>query len=263
MTALYTVQLSHGLGMVEETSQLLELWQEGMTGTELFRAALKSGRFSNMSARRLRDIAVVGFAPRYLTNGADPAKALKRLAARIAKGEFTQLLFLYTCRAHAILADFVCQVYWTAYTAGRQELSSAEALEFVIRAVHDGKTTTQWSDISVRRVAGNLTGSLADFGLLERASRATRKILPYQIEPSVAAILAYDLHLAGLGDNNVIAHPDWALFGLEPADVLNELKRLTLQGHLIVQSAGGATRISWNYKNMEELIDALAQRELR
>jgi len=263
MTVPYTVQLSHGLGLVEETYQFLELWQEGMTGTELYRAALQSGHFSNMSARRLDDLAVVGFGPRYLVNNGAPARTLKQLRSILGKGEFLQLLFLYTCRAHPILADFTCQVYWTVYTAGRQELSNEEALEFVTRAVHDGKTTTRWSDISVRRVAGNLTGSLADFGLLERVAKQGRKILPYHIEPRVAAILAYELHLAGHADNNVIAHPDWALFGLEPADVLSELKRLALQGLLIVQSAGGATRISWNYKNMEELIDVLAQRELR
>jgi len=111
--------------------------------------------------------------------------------------------------------------------------------------------------------AGYLTGVCADYGMLERGKGVSRKILPYRIESRVAAILAYELHLAGHGDNSVIAHPNWALFGLEPADVLSELKRLALQGLLIVQSAGDATRISWTYKNMEELIDGLAQRELR
>jgi hypothetical protein len=263
MTAMYTVQLSHGLGMMEETYQLLDLWQEGMTGTDLYRVALQSGQFPNMSARRLRDIAVVAFAPRYLVDGGKPARLLKRLCNVLSRGELSQLLFLYTCRAHAILVDFTCQVYWGAYTAGRQELSNEEALEFVTHAVHDGKTTTRWSDISIRRVAGNLTGTLAELGLLERGAKKVRKILPYQIEPRVAAILAYNLHLAGQGDNSVVAHPDWALFGLEPPDVLSELKRLALQGLLIVQSAGGATRISWNCKTMEELVDVLAERELR
>jgi len=37
----------------------------------------------------------------------------------------------------------------------------------------------------------------------------------------------------------------------------DEMKRLALKGLLIVQSAGGVTRISWPYKNMEELADVL------
>jgi hypothetical protein len=263
MTAAYTVQLGHGLGMIDETYQFLDLWHEGMTGTDLYRAALESGRFSNMSARRLNDLAVVGFAPRYLVDEAGPARTLKLICSRLPRGEVTQLFFLYTSRAHAILADFVCQVYWPAYSAGRQELGNDEARAFVMRAVRDGKTTTPWTETNVRRVASYLTGCLADFGFLEGGARQIRKILTVRIQPRVVATLAYDLHLSGEGDNSVIGHPDWALFGLEPADVLNELKRLALQGLLIVQSASGATRISWTYKTMEELIDALAQRELR
>jgi hypothetical protein len=263
MTATYTVQLSHGLGLVDETYQFLELWQEGMTGTEPYRVALQSGRFSNMSGRRLGDQAVVGFGPRYLVKNGAPARTLKPLHTILARDEFLQLLFLYTCRAHSILADFTAEVYWSGYMGGRQELRNEDALGFVLRAVHDGKTTTRWSDISNRRVAGNLTGSLADFSLLERGARSVRRILPYLVYPRVAAVLGYDLHLAGVGDNSVIANPGWALFGLEPADVLGELKRLALQGYLIVQSAGEAIRISWSYKTMQELIDALAQREPR
>ena len=56
----------------------------------------------------------------------------------------------------------------------------------------------------------------------------------------------------------MLSHPDWALFGMERDDVLDEMKRLALKGLLIVQSAGGVTRISWPHKTMEELADVLA-----
>ena len=261
-TQAYTTQLGAGLGMIDETRLLLDLWQEGMTGTDLYRTALASGHFSTLSARRLHDLITVGFAPRYLVNQGAPAKVLQMLKAELARKEFEQLLFIYTCRAHAILADFVCQVYWSAYTAGREVLSNEEAQAFVIAAIRDGKTTTPWSDHMVRRVASYLTGCCADFGLLEQGTKRVRKILPYRIEPRVATILSYDLHFAGHGDNQVVHDPEWALFGLEPPDVLNELKQLTLKGFLIVQAAGGVVRISWPYKTMEELARALPDGEL-
>jgi hypothetical protein len=192
-------------------------------------------------------------------HGAAPAKLLKALAPVLATRESEQLMFLFTCRAHPVLADFVRQVYWPAYAAGRNTLGNDEAQVFVRRANQDGKTTTPWSADTIRRVAGYLTGCCADFGLLERGVRTARRIIPYRVEPRVVAILAYDLHFAGVGDNRVIAHPDWALFGLDPADVLLELKRMALRGLVIVQAAGGATQIGWQYKTMGEMIDAVAQ----
>ena len=75
----------------------------------------------------------------------------------------------------------------------------------------------------------------------------------------MAGYLAHDLHFAGLGDNAVLSHLDWRIFGLAVYDVREELKRLALKGYLILQSAGDITRISWKYKTMEELCDVLAE----
>jgi hypothetical protein len=168
-------------------------------------------------------------------------------------------LFLGTCRTHAILFDFVIQVYWNAYSSGRESLSNDEARNFVVSANQDGRTTTPWADSMIERVTGYLTGTCADFGLLEDGSRSVRKILPYRIENRVLVYLAYNLHDAGNGDNKVLNHPEWQLFGMERDDVLNEIKRLSLQGWWIVQTAGDVIRIGWQYKSMEELIDALTQ----
>jgi hypothetical protein len=259
MTTTYTTQLGAGLGMVDETRFLLDLWQEGMNGPDLYRAALASGHFPTISARRLHDFVTVGFAKRYLNHNGAPALLLKSLQPILTKKEFDQLLFIHTCRVHAILADFVRTIYWSAYSAGRQVLTNDEARTFVTTAVREGQTTTPWSDTVVRRVASYLTGCCADFGLLEQGTKSVRKILPYRIEPRVAAILAYELHFSGRGDNQVIHDPQWGLFGLEPPDVIEELKRLALKGFVIVQSAGGVVRISWPYKTMKELTDVLAR----
>lgn len=259
----YTTQLGAGLGMIGETRLLLDLWQEGMSGTELYQVALASGRFPTLAARRLHDLIVVGFAQRYLVEGSAPARRLKALAGALANREFDQLLYIYTCRTHTILADFVRTLYWPAYGSGRTTLANDEGRAFVAAAIRDGKTTTAWSPAMVQRVGSYLTGTCADFGLLEGGRLQTRRILPYWIEPRAAAYLAHDLHFAGLGDNALLAHPDWALFGLERMDVLEEMKRLALKGLLIVQAAGGVTRISWQLASMEALLDVLARDELR
>lgn len=262
MDKVYTAQLQAGLGLIEETLLLLDLWHPSMDSAALARAALDSGRFASRSARRLRNLVSEGFGPRYLVDKGAPARLLKVLHPHLTRREFEQLLFLYTCRAHAILADFVREVYWPAYAAGRSTLDNQEAQLFVIRANQNGKTTTPWSESTIKRAAGYLTGCCADFGLLERGVRKERRILPYRLEPRVGALLAYELHFAGLGDNRLIAAPDWALFGLAPEDVLAELKQLALQGQLIVQTAGSVTQISWPFKTMDEVSNAVAQDNL-
>jgi hypothetical protein len=95
--------------------------------------------------------------------------------------------------------------------------------------------------------------------MLERGARSTRRILPFRVSQTVAAYLAYELHFAGVGDNALLNHEDWHLFGMAREDVLEEIKRLSLKGHLIVQAAGDVIRISWKQQNMEALCDVLTQ----
>lgn len=253
----YTTQLQAGLGMIEETLSLLTLWRPGMSVSDLYNLALASGLFSSVSARRLRNIVAECFAPRYLANGTVHAGILQELSDKLERPAITQILFLHTCRANAILADFVRQVFWPAYSSGRNQLSNEEARDFVRESTQSGKTITQWSEGTIRRVAAYLTGACADFGLLESGSKSTRRILPQSIHRKTVSYVAYDLHFAGLGDNKLVNHGDWQLFGLETADVIQELKGVALEGLLMIQAAGEAIRISWSCGNWEEYIDAV------
>ena len=255
----YTTQLQAGLGLVNETKMLLDLWVPGMSANQLEQVALDSGRFPNVTARRLRNIVVECFAPRYLVAGGKPALHLKQLAPRIATADLKQLLLLFTSRANPILGDFVRQVFWPRYAGGYAQVTNDDARTFVERGIDDGKTIKRWSETTVRRVSAYLTGCCADYGMLERGLLSSRHILPFRISPSAAAYLAYELHFSGLGDNALLSHEDWQLFGLAREDVLGEIKQLSLKGLLIVQAAGDVIRISWKQQDMEALCDVLTQ----
>lgn len=255
----YTTQLQAGLGLVNETKTLIELWLPGMSANQLNQVALESGRFPTVSARRLRNIIVECFAPRYLVAEGSPVKHLKQLSEGLSTVDLTQLMLLFTCRANPILADFVRNVYWARYAGGYTQITNDDGRTFVERSIDDGKTSKRWSETTIRRVSGYLTGCCADYGLLERGSRSSRRLLSFRISFPVAAYLAYDLHFAGVGDNAILSHEDWQLFGLAREDVLEEIKRLSLKGLLIVQSAGDVVRISWKLSNMETLCNVLSQ----
>lgn len=254
----YTTQLQAGLGLLEETRKLLQIYEPGMSVSQLYEAALASGRFPLVTARRLRNIVSECFAPRYLR---DPPVAicLKSLLDRLTAAELNQLLFIYTARANLVLADFVREVYWAHYSAGRNDLQLVDARTFIENSVREGKTQKPWSENTIKRIASYLMGSCADYGLLSTTGRNQRVIVAYRILPKVAAYLAYELKFSGLGDNQIVSSPDWRLFGLERADVRDQLKRLSLQGLLIFQAASDVVHIGWTYKSMEELIDVIAQ----
>jgi len=258
-TQLYTTQLQAGLGLIAETRLLLGLWEPRMSVTDLYKYALQSGEFPNISARRLRNIVAECFAPRYLIDEGKPAQYLKRFDSILTSTELSQLFFIYTSRANLILADFVREVYWERYAAGDNFVRTEDVKEFIGRAIDDGKTSKRWAPSTVKRVASYLLGCCTDYGLLGERTGDGRRNVPYRIEPNVAAFLVHDLHFSGLSDNKVTSHTDWQLFGLARNDVQDELKRLSLRGFLIYQSAGDVSHIGWKCKNMQEFVDVIAQ----
>jgi hypothetical protein len=257
----YTTQLGAGLGLIEETQLLLELWRPGVSTSDLYQQALESGIFPGVTARRLRNIVVECFASRYLKciHGIQPAELLQWLNLTASDPVFRQLLFLYTCRANPILGDFVREVYWNRYMGGYETISNEDASDFVIKANEQGKTTKFWSDTMQRRVAAYLTGCCADYGLLESGRKRVRKIQPFRPEAMLSAILSYDLRFAGLGDNAIVNHTDWELFGLESSDVKSELKRISLRGLIIFQAAADNIWLSWKFETWKELVDGLTE----
>jgi len=253
----YTTQLQAGLGLKEETKGLFELWQTGMNTQELCDVALDSGSFPNVTARRLRNIVAECFFPRYLRNEG-VAQQVKELLPRLSSSEMSQVFYLYTARANFILAEFVKNVYWQKYASGYQNLHVEDSKEFVELGLQDGKMKKSWSETTIKRVSSYILGCLVDYNFLEVESRSERRITPPRLADNLAVYLAYELHFSGLGDNAVINHPDWQLFGLSSQDVREELKALAVNRHWIIQAAGEVVQISWAYTNMEEVIDVIS-----
>ncbi|WP_219012199.1 BrxA family protein [Shewanella algae] len=257
VSIFYTTQLQAGLGLVDETKLLLRLYEPHMSTSSLYEKALVSGLFPNVSARRLRNIVVECFAPRITKQ--QVALWLKTLEAHLSAGAFSQLLLIHTAIANRILLDFIVEVYWPKYAGGYDTIVIDDARDFVRNAVREGRTQKSWSDSTIQRVSSYVVGCCADYGLLSSGRVSKRTIQPVRLQQSAALYLSHWLHFSGLGDNAVINHECWKLFGLEPLDVREELKKLAKNGWLIVQSAGDVTRISWQLKTMEDVIDVITQ----
>ena len=199
--APYTTQLQAGLGLVNETRALLELWSPGMSASQLHDHCSEIWEISEITARRLRNIVSECFAPRYYDGWWRTCASFEKTIRRAPSIRACQLMLVFTSRANPILGDFIRDVYWARYAGGYQEISSEDARAFVERGIDDGKTSKRWSESTIRRVSAYLTGCCADYGLLERGLRSSRRILPFRISATTSAYLAYELHFRGVGDN--------------------------------------------------------------
>ena len=253
----YTTQLQAGLGLIEETKLLLSIYTPEMTVSQLHETSLDSGLFPMVSARRLRNIIAECFSPRYLKTNS--ANYLKQLSINLPSTTFNQFLLIFTAQANQILLDFIREIYWSRYSSGRDTLSTEDAKDFVIHSVREGKTLKAWSDSTIRRVASYLIGCCSDYGLLSSGRSSVRKIQTIRLQEQTIFFFSYWLHFSGIGDNSIINHEMWQIFGLAPADVREELKRISKKGWLIVQSAGDVNRISWTFKSIEEVVDVITE----
>ena len=108
------------------------------------------GRYT---AYRARDVVRRVFARRFLIPSDRPARMLKGIVDRgLPRKTFTEMLFLFACRADDLLYDFTIQSYWEAVQRGRTRLTAADALAFFADTLSRGcsgqvKTDTQLSSM--------------------------------------------------------------------------------------------------------------------
>ncbi len=260
---IYTTELSKGQGMVPETVAILDLWEPGMTTVELKQKVKEQGILGRATSLRTDDLVGRPFAHRYLSGDPPPAAWLKRLLEKgVSPSKVTQILLIYTSRANVVLHDFITEVYWPRYAAGATKIARQDAVDFLERATQQGFIPRRWSETVMLRMARYLTGSLTDFGLAGVDRGGKRELVSFTIASLTTAWLAHELHFTGAGDNAILTHPDWRLFGLEPRDTVQELKRVQNPANFIVQYSGDLLRISWSYSSMEQYIDDIAQQGL-
>ena len=132
----YTTQLQAGLAMLQETRDLLRIYQPGQTASQLSEAALAQNVFTRMTARRAQNVVTEMFAPRYLAQAGQPAVLLQRLLRDgFYPDDFAQLCFLSTLRGHKLSLENLlpkCTGHWCAkvqerWNAARPKNSSGVA----------------------------------------------------------------------------------------------------------------------------------------
>lgn len=254
----YTQALAKGGSLLAETRILAAAWQPGESGQDFAQRVLRADLLGRSTARRVLDIVRV-FSLRFLLPTDAPARHLHVLVTRDAPRQlFTDLVFYYTARQDNLLRDFTVQRYWPAVREGRLTISNQDVRGLILEGEQDGRIPKPWSAEIKRDMAGRVMIALTDFGLLTELRPAKREVLPYRPADGTLVYLAYQLHMEGITDASLADQGAWALFGLERADVWHRLEVLSGEGWFLLQRAGEVVRITWRYRSMEEVVDALA-----
>ena len=128
-----------------------------------------------------------------------------------------------------------------------------KATQYARKVVAGKLPACRYVKLACQRHLDDLVASrAASFKYRFDPAKAERKLRLIQLMPHTKGEWAFKRQLVTL--------EPWQLFGLAREDVLDELKKLSLKGHLIMQAAGDVVRISWKQPSMEALCDALSQR---
>ena len=82
------------------------------------------------------------------------------------------------------------------------------------------------------------------------------EILPYEVNDFTILYFMHEQHFAGMSDMAIWEMEEWRLFNLTRHQVLDRIMNLSLKGAYMAQTSGELLTISWNYKSMEEFINA-------
>jgi hypothetical protein len=255
----YTTALAKGQGLIPETMALLSAWEPTMSRSDFLSHVMETGIIPRATALRVRDLVNRVFHNRFLADYGPPALFLKKLMTRgFPSNQLSQMFLIHTARANLILHDFIRGVYWPRYSAGADSLGREDVLEFLESSVVTGQIGNRWSDTMNIKMSRYLLNSLEEFGLLNPLKKGRRTFLPFTSSVLTTLYLSHYLHFSRTGDNFLVDHPDWGLFGLGKQDVIKELERASFDGHFIVQYSGELLRIAWLYNGMEDFIDGVA-----
>jgi hypothetical protein len=260
----YTAKAIKATALLAETKALLRTWTPGESSPSLLRRAREESLLGKATASRSDDVVANAFVQRFLSGERPAAPHLKQLLEAIGTGQwFTDLGLLYAARADVVLREAITVYAVERRASGRTYLDTPSLIRFIEDQQTAGRMPRPWSTSVKETVARHVLRQMTDFGLASPSRRGVRELLPFQPTGLAIAWLAYDLHFSGLLDSQVLAHPDWGLWALDPMRLRERLNWLARPALWEVQAAGNVIQITWTCQTMEEAIDVLARNELQ
>ena len=254
----YTTDLQKNAALIEEMTEILQLWQPGMTLDELVQRVIDLGGLGRVSRVRINDLVKRAFYQRFLRPDDRPARLAQSVHRHAGAGrEYREVLFLTCIRTYPVIFDFLVERYWPALYTGRDVITGAEIQHFIRDKSNTERMPQPWGESVTARVARNLGKTLADFDLFENRRSPLRRIKPWEPCDFLVELVLMEAHERGVGDTALLELPEWRAFGMEKAVVVDRCRRIASSGGpFLFQYSGEIAQFSWRVETVGEYLDA-------
>jgi len=207
----YTTKIIKASALLSDTKTLLSRWNTKASVRENLARFRHENLFGKASRSRVEDILAI-FRQRYLTDESVTSALVVLAQNRFPAQALDRILYFHSARADRLLHDAVTKVLLPQKGHGITNVDIDEIQRTLSRWVAEGKTTTKWSESTIRRVAQGLLATLRDFGVLEGAVNKRIAAMYFPVESF--AYIAFYLKQEQPSGTKLMDHPDWKLFFL-------------------------------------------------
>jgi hypothetical protein len=255
--AFYSSRIIKAGALLPDTKTLLLHWDTSATVQANLARLRRENVFGKASRSRVEDILAV-FRQRYLTNEQVVKGLVVLVQQRLPAASLDRILYFHATQSDRLLHDVVTEWLCPLQVRGISDVEPEEAHRVLASWVDEGKTGSEWTEETTRRVAQGLLATLRDFSLLQGAVH--KRIAPAYLPITAFGYIMFYLKQHQPSGAKLVEHPDWRLFFLSRDAVERFLFEAHQEGLLEYHAAGSVTRLSFPVTTLEEYAHVLAQR---
>ncbi len=254
---IYSSKIIKAGALLADTKTMLANWDETAPVLENLARFRRNNTFGKASRSRIEDILAI-FRQRYLSNEHVTKALVALVGGNFPTQSLTHILYFHTARSDSLLHDIVTKVLANFHIQRHTEVTVEDICTVVSRWVDERKTTSHWSEYTIRRVAQGILSTLRDFGVLQGA--ANKRLAPIYLSVEAFVYIAFYLSCNQQSSDRLIHDTEWQLFFMSPSAV----ERLFMEAHqhhlLEYRAAGSVVRIDFPTDSLEEYAYALVER---
>ena len=254
---VYTSRIIKASALIADTKTLLAHWDLSASLPVNLERARSENIFGKATRSRVEDVLLI-FRQRYFDDP-EVGQALATLMQGNAPASWIDpLLYYYTVQNDATLRAIVLEVVYPRQSSGYTDISPNLLMRRLRDWVEEKRTTTNWGEETIHRVAKNSLAALRDFGIL--SGKMTKSITPLYLPLEAFAFLAFEMSRHQQSGAQILHSEEWKLFFLP----IEGVERFFLEAHqerlLAYYAAGSVVRIEFTVPTLLEYAHALVER---
>jgi hypothetical protein len=255
--AAYSSKIIKAGALLADTKTLLAQWDLAASVHDNVRRFRQENLFGKASRSRVEDVLAI-LRQRFLTEEAVTKALVVLVRERLPAVALDRILYFHAARSDRLLHDAVTEILAPLQARGIIDIDVLEIQRPLKKWVEQGKTSGQWSDPTVERIAQGLLSALRDFGVLQGAVK--KRIAPAYLPVEAFAYVAFYLKQHQPSGAKLLEHPDWKLFFLNREGVERFFFEANQHGMLEYHAAGTVTRLTFPASTLEEYANVLAEK---